>query len=90
MISMKCTGTVVRFNTFRDNKGQVVGRHGANYNVTGNYFLGDSVDHSIRMNGYDTVITNNYLENTGIRFNKGGDYSPTNYAYVYVAPTPLF
>ena len=79
VISVKSKNNTVRYNTFRNNKGQVTARHGHNNSYYGNFFFGDGVKAGVggfRIYGNDHRIYNNYLENlTSDAINiDGGDF----------------
>lgn len=61
VISVKSTGNVFRYNTFRDNAGSLVFRHGSGQVAEGNKFLDGQ--NGIRVYGADHRIINNYFEN---------------------------
>ena len=76
IISNKSAGNTFRNNTFRNCRGSLVLRHGANALIEGNYFLGENKARSggIRISDQDHVIINNYmqdLDNTSDSFNNG-------------------
>ncbi|MFB9904997.1 polysaccharide lyase 6 family protein [Allokutzneria oryzae] len=58
-ISVKSSDNVVRYNTIRDSKGQIVLRHGNRTRVEGNIMLGGAS--GIRFYGNDHVIVNNLV-----------------------------
>jgi poly(beta-D-mannuronate) lyase len=79
VVSVKSKSNTVRYNTFRNNKGQVTARHGHNDSFYGNFFLGDGVKAGVgglRIYGNDHKIYNNYFEKlTGTAINiDGGDF----------------
>lgn len=76
IISNKSLGNTYRNNTFRNCRGSLVLRHGAQALVEGNYFLGENKVNSggIRISDQDHIIINNYmqnLDNTSSSFNNG-------------------
>ncbi|GAA4016538.1 polysaccharide lyase 6 family protein [Allokutzneria multivorans] len=62
-ISVKSSDNVVRNNTIRDSKGQIVLRHGNRTRVEGNIMLGGAS--GIRFYGNDHVIVNNVVNGSG-------------------------
>jgi hypothetical protein len=58
-ISMKSSDNILRYNTMRDNKGQMVLRHGNRTQVYGNYILSGSG--GMRICGGEHKIFNNYI-----------------------------
>lgn len=62
VISVKSAANIVRFNTFRNNEGSLVGRNGNNNQFYGNFFLGGKG--GIRTYGKNQLIFNNYFEGT--------------------------
>ena len=86
IISVKTSGNVIRNNTFRDNVGELVMRHGHSNTVTGNSFEGGSG--GIRLSGHAHVVTGNTMkgcEGTGIRMYYGTPdlKHPASYLPVY-------
>lgn len=76
IISNKSLGNTYRNNTFRNCRGSLVLRHGAQALVEGNYFLGENKPKSggIRVIDQDHIIINNYmqgLDNSSDGFNNG-------------------
>ncbi|WP_400075980.1 chondroitinase-B domain-containing protein [Winogradskyella sp. R77965] len=76
IISNKSLGNTFRNNTFRNCRGSLVLRHGAQARVEGNYFMGENKTKSggIRVSDQDHIIINNYmqdLDNTSDSFNNG-------------------
>lgn len=66
VISNKSWNNIYRFNTFNNNDGALVIRHGQQCFVYGNYFngkTGRNVSGGIRIINPDNTIFNNYLEN---------------------------
>lgn len=65
IISNKSLGNTFRNNTFRNCRGSLVLRHGAQALVEGNYFLGENKEKSggIRVSDQDHIIINNYMQN---------------------------
>jgi poly(beta-D-mannuronate) lyase len=64
IVSNKSSNNTFRYNTFRDNDGALVFRHGHGSRAIGNFFLGN--EGGIRVYGDDHLIVNNYLaHNTG-------------------------
>jgi hypothetical protein len=81
IISMKSSDNVVRYNTMRGNKGEMVLRHGNRGQVYGNIILGDGVASAggLRVCGGDHKIYNNYIagvSGSGI-FLEGGESDDT-------------
>lgn len=68
IISIKSGRNTIKNNTFRDNNGSVVLRHGNENKVFGNFFLGGQG--GIRVYGKGQLIYNNYIDGT----TGGGDY----------------
>ncbi|MFC0629250.1 polysaccharide lyase 6 family protein [Kribbella deserti] len=58
-ISVKASGSTIRYNTVRDSLGGIVLRHGNNNRVDGNYILAGV--NGIRIYGNDHLIVNNYV-----------------------------
>lgn len=86
IISVKTTGNTIRNNVFRDNKGELVMRHGHHNTVTGNRFVGGSG--GIRLSGHGHVITGNQItgcRGTGLRLYYGTPdlKHPASYLPVY-------
>lgn len=76
IISNKSFGNVFVNNTFRNSRGSLVLRHGAQAYVEGNYFIGQNKANSggIRVSDRDHIIINNYmqeLDNSAATFNNG-------------------
>ncbi|WCO01555.1 chondroitinase-B domain-containing protein [Psychroserpens ponticola] len=76
IISNKSLGNTFRNNTFRNCRGSLVLRHGAQALVEGNYFLGENKENSggIRVSDQDHIIINNYmqeLDNASSIYNNG-------------------
>ena len=76
IISNKSLGNTFRNNTFRNCRGSLVLRHGAQALVEGNYFIGENKPKSggIRVSDQDHIIINNYmqgLDNTSDAYNNG-------------------
>ncbi|MFP4844680.1 chondroitinase-B domain-containing protein [Winogradskyella sp. PE311] len=76
IISNKSLGNTFRNNTFRNCRGSLVLRHGAQALVEGNYFMGENKAKSggIRISDQDHIIINNYmqdLDNSSDSFNNG-------------------
>lgn len=63
-ISVKSSGNIIRFNTFRQVAGTVTLRQGQNNKVIGNFFIGDNAPETggIRVTGDDHLIANNLLQ----------------------------
>jgi hypothetical protein len=81
ILSMKSSDNVVRYNTMRGNKGEMVMRHGNRGQVYGNIILGDGVASAggIRICGGDHRIYDNYVagvSGAGI-FLEGGESDDT-------------
>lgn len=86
IISVKTSGNIIRNNLFRENKGEVVMRHGHDNTVTGNRFEGGSG--GIRVSGHGHVLlfnTINGCSSTGIRLYYGTPdvAHPASYLPVY-------
>lgn len=60
VISNKASNTTIQWNTFRDNNGALVFRHGHGSQAIGNFFFGNNG--GIRVYGDDHRIMNNYFE----------------------------
>lgn len=63
-ISLKSGHNAVRFNTFRDNAGQISVRDGFGNIIEGNYLLGEDKAWSggVRVSGANTLVTNNHIQ----------------------------
>ena len=63
-ISVKSSGNIIQYNTFRNSACTVTLRHTNRTVVQENYFFCDGKFHcgGIRMHGYEHVIRNNYIE----------------------------
>jgi poly(beta-D-mannuronate) lyase len=61
VISVKSSKNTFRYNTFRDNEGSLVFRHGSGHIAEGNIFLGGTS--GIRVYGANHKIINNYFAN---------------------------
>lgn len=63
-ISIKSGNNSIRFNTFRDNEGQISIRDGFGNVVEGNYILGEDKDWSggVRVSGANTLIVGNHVQ----------------------------
>ncbi|WP_405058823.1 polysaccharide lyase 6 family protein [Kribbella sp. NBC_01505] len=59
-ISVKSSGSTIRYNTIRSSLGGIVLRHGNGNRVEGNYILGG--ENGIRIYGNDHLIVNNYVD----------------------------
>lgn len=86
IISVKTSGNTIRNNRFRDNKGELVMRHGHSNVVTGNRFEGGSG--GIRISGHGHVVTGNHVSGSrgsGIRLYYGTPdlKHPASYLPVY-------
>jgi poly(beta-D-mannuronate) lyase len=86
IISVKTSGNIVRNNVFRDNKGELVMRHGHSNTLTGNRFEGGSG--GIRISGHGHIVTDNTISGcsgTGIRLYYGTPdlKHPASYLPVY-------
>jgi poly(beta-D-mannuronate) lyase len=86
IISVKTSGNIIRNNSFRENKGEVVMRHGHTNTVTGNRFEGGTG--GIRLSGHGHVVTGNTISGcpaTGIRLYFGTPdlTHPASYLPVY-------
>lgn len=81
IISIKACDTEVRYNTFRNSRGQVVLRHGDRSRVHGNYFIVDNGEEDaggVRVYGYDHKIYNNYMQGltaSAIQIDKGNAHT---------------
>lgn len=81
IISIKACDTEVRYNTFRNSRGQVVLRHGDRSNVYGNYFIAFDRrpdEGGIRVYGNDHRIYNNYMEgltDCAVQIDKGNAHT---------------
>ncbi len=62
VISNKSSDNVIRWNTFRNNNGSIVMRHGNRATVDGNFILGGAS--GIRVHGNDHRVINNYIAGT--------------------------
>jgi hypothetical protein len=87
-ISIKSSDNTIRFNTMRDNHGEMTLRHGNRQLVYGNWLLGN--DSGIRVCGGLHKIYNNYIGNVGGKgiFLEGGEFddnsgAPTDHKQVY-------
>jgi hypothetical protein len=87
-ISIKSSDNTIRFNTMRDNHGEMTLRHGNRQLVYGNWLLGN--DSGIRVCGGLHKIYNNYVGNVGGKaiFLEGGEHddnsgAPTDHKQVY-------
>lgn len=60
VISNKASNTTIQYNTFRDNNGALVFRHGHTSEAIGNFFFNNNG--GIRVYGDDHRIVNNYFE----------------------------
>jgi poly(beta-D-mannuronate) lyase len=66
VITSKSKNNIFRYNTFVENKGGLVLRHGDDCVVDGNFFFGESgstMGAGVRIIGLRHIIRNNYLEN---------------------------
>jgi len=66
LVSIKSDGAVIRNNTFRDNRGQLVVRNGRDIVIIGNYFIGEDVtvaSGGIRVHGQNICVGQNYFAN---------------------------
>jgi poly(beta-D-mannuronate) lyase len=86
IISVKTSGNIIRNNVFRENKGEVVIRHGHGNTVTGNRFEGGTG--GIRVSGHGHTVTGNTINGcrgTGIRLFYGTPdlTHPASYLPVY-------
>ncbi len=64
LISIKSDGTVIRYNTFRDNHGFVVVRNGRDAIINGNYFIGTdpkTKSGGVRVHGRNLCVVQNYF-----------------------------
>ncbi|MET7283947.1 polysaccharide lyase 6 family protein [Kribbella sp. NPDC005582] len=59
-ISIKSSGSTIRYNTIRSSKGGIVLRHGNGNRIESNYILGG--ENGIRIYGNDHLIVNNYVD----------------------------
>jgi poly(beta-D-mannuronate) lyase len=87
-ISIKSSDNTIRFNTMRDNHGEMTLRHGNRQQVYGNWLLGN--DSGIRVCGGLHKIYNNYIGSVGGKgiFLEGGEFddnsgAPTDHKQVY-------
>lgn len=64
IISLKSGHNTVRFNTFRDNAGQITVRDGFGNVVEGNYILGGNKPNSsgVRVSGANTLVVGNHIQ----------------------------
>jgi len=60
IVSVKSSGNLLRGNTFRNCRGELVLRHGHRNMVTGNWFLGGSG--GVRLQGKDQVVVSNSFD----------------------------
>ena len=67
-LSIKSSGSVVRFNTFKDSMASVNIRHGAHNSLIGNTAIGMAV---ISVHGDNHQVIGNVLENTGLIIRDG-------------------
>jgi poly(beta-D-mannuronate) lyase len=86
IVSIKSSGNIIRNNLFRDNKGELVMRHGHANTVTGNRFEGGTG--GIRLSGHGHGVTGNTISDsrtTGIRLYYGTPdlMHPASYLAVY-------
>lgn len=86
IISIKTSGNIIRNNLFRENKGELVMRHGHRNTMTGNRFEGGLG--GIRLSGHGHVVTGNTFNGcraTGIRLYYGTPdlKQPASYLPVY-------
>jgi hypothetical protein len=81
IISLKSCDDVVRYNTIRRSKGEIVLRIGSRNAIHGNFILGDGVPDTggIRVHGQDHRVFNNYIENIDDKgiFLEGGESEET-------------
>jgi len=65
IVSNKSCANLYRGNLFEESKGSLTLRHGNRCYVTGNYFLGNGMEHTggVRIIGEDHTVENNYMEN---------------------------
>jgi hypothetical protein len=87
-ISIKSSDNTIRYNTMRDNHGEMTLRHGNRQLVYGNWLLGN--DSGIRVCGGLHKIYSNYIGNVGGKgiFLEGGEHDdmsgmPTDHKQVY-------
>ncbi|MFK4085476.1 polysaccharide lyase 6 family protein [Kribbella sp. NPDC020789] len=62
-ISVKSSGSTIRYNTIRSSHGGIVLRHGNVNRVESNYIFGG--DNGIRIYGNDHLVVNNYVDGVG-------------------------
>ncbi|MEU4194433.1 polysaccharide lyase 6 family protein [Kribbella sp. NPDC026611] len=62
-ISVKSSGSTIRYNTIRNSLGGIVLRHGNRNRVESNYILAGS--NGIRVYGNDHLVVNNYVDSVG-------------------------
>jgi parallel beta-helix repeat protein len=60
VVSVKSSDNIIRYNTFTDNEGSLVLRHGNDNLVEGNYFINNAG--GLRVYGLNQKIINNYFE----------------------------
>lgn len=83
LISIKTSGSTIRYNTVRDGYGAIVSRAGNGSRIYGNIMLQDGRDGSlgIRLHEMNHEVYNNYIENTdgfGIQVYEGDLYDESN------------
>ncbi len=97
VISSKSRNNIYRYNTFRQNKGGLVLRHGDDNIIDGNFFFGEvgsSMGAGVRIIGLRHIIRNNYFQDiygTGLRaaicLMKGsGEFSELSTSNGYESP----
>ena len=100
VITSKSRNNIFRYNTFVENKGGLVLRHGDDCVVDGNYFFGvvepgsEFMGAGVRIIGLRHIVRNNYFENvdgTGLRaaicLMKGsGEFPPDSTSNGYESP----
>jgi poly(beta-D-mannuronate) lyase len=83
LISIKTSGSTIRYNTVRDGYGAIVNRAGNGSQIYGNVILAGGRDGSqgIRLHEMDHKVYNNYIENTdgfGIQVYEGDLYDESD------------
>ena len=83
LISIKTSGSTIRYNTVRNGYGAIVNRAGNGSRIHGNTMLQGGADGSlgIRIHEMDHEVYNNYIENTdgfGIQVYEGDLYDESN------------
>lgn len=83
LISIKTSGSVIRYNTVRNGFGAIVNRAGNNSRIYGNFILqgGQEGSAGIRLHEMNHEVFNNYIEGTddfGIQVYEGDLYDESN------------